>query len=76
MAFAKKCDICGKLYEEYNVAKNEKKTNGMRFLNLDYQRKYYYAHDPIDCCPECMGSIRNHIVLLKNGGCSDKKAGD
>ena len=75
MAVAKKCDICGKFYELYNVKNDSKNTNGFMFLNINDERKYY-AHDIIDCCPECMRSIRGHIDLLKNGGCSDKKVGD
>lgn len=75
MAVAKKCDICGKFYELYNVKNDSKNTNGFMFLNINDERKYF-AHDAIDCCSECMRSIRNHIDLLKNGGCSDKKAGD
>lgn len=71
MAIAKKCDICGKLYELYNIKNNENKTNGLMFLNLDDNRKYY-GHDSIDCCPECMKSIRNHIDLLRNGGLEGK----
>lgn len=75
MAFAKKCDICGKLYEEYNTTKNDRNTNGFMFINIDYKREYW-VNKAIDCCPDCMQSIRNHIDLLKNGGCSNKKDGD
>lgn len=65
MAIAKKCDICGKLYENYNVNHNDKKTNGLMFLNVDEHRKYF-ANKVIDCCPECMNSIRNHVDSLRN----------
>lgn len=75
MAIAKKCDICGKLYEVYNTKNDEENTNGFMFLNLDCERDYY-THEPIDCCPECMESIRNCIDRLKNGGLENKKAGD
>ena len=75
MAIAKKCDICGKLYEQYNTKrdkKNTKNTNGFMFLNLLYDDNYY-EHDPYDCCPECMTSIRNCINALggKKGGTDD-----
>lgn len=64
MASAKKCDICGKLYEVYNDRKDADKVNGLRFLNIDANSKYW-SHDMIDCCPECMQSIKNHIESLK-----------
>ena len=35
MALAKKCDVCGKLYERYNEANNIKDVNGIMFLNID-----------------------------------------
>lgn len=64
MAIAKKCDICGKLYEEYNTKRDKKNTNGFMFLNL-LDNQNYYDHDPYDCCPECMTSIRNHVNALR-----------
>ena len=66
MAIAKKCDICGKLYEIYNAKNDAKHTNGIMFLNIDRHNKYY-AHDTIDCCPECHESIKQHIETLRNG---------
>lgn len=62
MAFAKKCDRCGKLYEEYNTEKNDKKINGIMTLNLDFQRKYY-AHTPFDLCPECTDSFNKWLEM-------------
>ena len=50
MAIAKKCDICGKLYEEYNTKRDKKNTNGFMFLNL-LDNQNYFEHDPYDCCP-------------------------
>ena len=35
MAIAKKCDICGKYYELYNVARNASKPNGFMVVNID-----------------------------------------
>lgn len=66
MAAAKECDIYGKLYKEYNIANNENKPNGFMFLNIDNNGQYY-AHKAIDCCPECMESIRNFVNKLKKG---------
>ena len=65
MAFAKKCDICGKLHELYNVKHDKDKTNGLVFVNIDSKRSYF-TNDVLDCCPECMQSIRNHVESLKS----------
>ena len=64
MAAAKRCDICGKLYELYNVKRDSEKVNGLMFLNLDEINKYF-THEAIDCCPECIKSIKDHIESLK-----------
>lgn len=53
MAYAKKCDRCGKLYEQYNSKNDRKNPNGTMILNLDVQRKYY-SHGAMDLCPDCM----------------------
>lgn len=67
MAIAKKCDICGKLYELYNTRNDGDHTNGLMLLNIDYDNKYW-SHGKIDCCPECMESIRKHIQSLREEG--------
>lgn len=64
MATAKKCDICGVLYELYNTRNDMKNVNGIMFLNIDAERKYF-SHKAIDCCPTCIQSIENHIKTLK-----------
>lgn len=64
MAIAKKCDICGKYYELYNVARNASKPNGFMVVNID-SKEQYFSHDALDCCPECMDSILAHIESLK-----------
>ena len=57
MSAAKKCDRCGKLYEEYNTKNNEKDANGIRFLNIN--SKYgNYVHGSRDLCPECMEELK------------------
>lgn len=64
MAAAKKCDICGKLYEEYNVSSSKTKFNGFMFLNIDSKGKYY-EHPVIDCCPECMKKLQDCLEEMK-----------
>lgn len=71
MSLAKKCDICGKLYEEYNVLEDSKKVNGIMFLNIDCHMKYY-SGKAIDCCASCMKSIRSHIETLKYPVCQER----
>lgn len=70
MAFAKKCDICGFLYEGYNEKDSEKNPNGFMFVNLDSIGKYY-AHNAKDCCPNCMKSILAYIKTLKGEKTND-----
>ena len=56
MALPKKCDRCGKLYEEYNTKNDGKKINGILLLNIDCNEKYY-LHGPFDLCPDCKDSF-------------------
>lgn len=62
MAFAKKCDRCGKLYEPYNVKKNVERCNGILTLNIDEYRKYY-DNKLYDLCPECMETLHNWLNI-------------
>lgn len=63
MSLAKKCDICGRLYEAYNVKCDSENVNGYVLLNIDTNLKYF-AHKTVDCCPKCMDSIKAHIKEL------------
>lgn len=63
MAFAKKCDRCGKLYEEYNIKNDSKNINGIQTLNIDYKRKFY-SHKPFDLCPECKDSFEKWLLNI------------
>ena len=66
MANAKKCDICGSLYENYNSKPDAVKSNGIMFLNVrdfgDYSESRKY-----DCCPECMDTIKHFVESLRKG---------
>lgn len=57
MALARKCDVCGVLYEEYKDS-NER-------IGLCSGRDWM-GHRCIDLCPDCFTSIRNHIKELKD----------
>ena len=64
MAIAKKCDICGKLYERYNELEDQNKPNRFRLIAL-MRTKKYYVYKVTDCCPDCMESILQHIERLR-----------
>lgn len=64
MALAKKCDICGKLYETYNFRKNQNKPSGIMLVNVCTDGDYFQG-DVIDCCPDCMNAINEVIKNLK-----------
>ena len=67
MAAARQCDICGNMYSLYNAKNDENKTNGVMFVNIDKDDRYW-SHKVKDCCPECMDSIKAHIDMLKRKG--------
>lgn len=64
MACAKKCDRCGKLYEQYSSKNDRKNPNEIMVLNLDAQRKYY-SHGAIDLCPGCMKEFQDWMEEVK-----------
>lgn len=63
MSLARKCDLCGKFHDIYNVKQSQTSHNAIRFMNIDKRDKYFET-EPIDCCPECMHSIKLHIEKL------------
>lgn len=71
MAKAKllKCDICGVVYEPYNTKRDRKRPNFIRFGSAewddDFDEPLTNGYGRIDCCPECMVNIQNHIEYLK-----------
>lgn len=60
MFSTKKCYRCGKFYDEYNSAKDDKNINGIMTLNLD-MLDYYYAHKPLNLCPNCKDSFEKWL---------------
>lgn len=64
MAAARKCDICGKFYEPYNNVRDPGKPNGIRFLNIASDTTFW-DHEKLDCCPECIDSIKTHLENIK-----------
>lgn len=55
---AKKCDICGKLYELYDMSSNKEKFNAIIPINIDGNGKYW-THSHIDLCPQCRDAIKS-----------------
>lgn len=64
MACAKKCDRCGKLYEQYNSKNDRKNPNGIMVLNLD-SRGRYFTHNALDLCPDCMKEFQDWLREVK-----------
>lgn len=63
MSIAKKCDVCGKLYEPYNTSNTKDNPNGIMFLNIDNAQKYF-SHKAMDCCPDCISKIKKMLKML------------
>ena len=57
---AKKCDRCGKFYEQYNVKSDSKNINGLCTMNID-SRQRYYSHELIDLCQDCSTELINWL---------------
>ena len=74
MAVAKKCDLCGALYEyEPDKKKPAESINGIALVH-NYTNSNYYIYDRLDCCPDCMHSIQVTIELLKKKGEENEKS--
>lgn len=57
---AKKCDRCGKLYEQYNVKSDSKNINGLCTMNID-SKQCYCSHGTIDLCQDCSTKLINWL---------------
>lgn len=71
MSLAKKCDICGKYYEDYSMVFKNEKINAFVFVETDEECRYNCSKDATDCCPECLSSITHHIRMLETKHSSD-----
>lgn len=74
MSLAKKCDICGKYYEDYSIVFKNEKINAFVFVETDEECRYNCSKDATDCCPECLSSITHHIRMLETKHSSDSKS--
>lgn len=62
MALAKKCDICGKLFEHYE--RKNGGINGISFIHNSYIGNQYKTVTAMDACPGCLESIYTHLKKL------------
>ena len=66
MALARKCDICGVLYESYETSiEGIGECNGIAFIHFGLYEFDKYVQKSMDCCPKCFRSIQEHIKKLK-----------
>ena len=76
MAVAKKCDLCGALYEykKKSECNTDESANGIALVHNYYDSINYFIYDRLDCCPDCMHSIQVTIKLLKEKGEENEKS--
>lgn len=65
MANAKKCDICGKLYDRYNYEPGSNEPNTIVFKSEDSRGEYWSVGLNFDCCPECLQVFRGTLYNLR-----------
>lgn len=53
-----KCDLCGKFYDQYNTKQSQTSHNSLRFVSVNRINRTCFESDIIDCCPECMKTIK------------------
>lgn len=67
---ARKCDRCGKLYEQYEGKTNYRElsgANGVKLIDVYMSDNGYDNRKRYDLCPECMAKL----VAFLNGGNHD-----
>lgn len=65
MSLAKKCDLCGNLYEDYTINVEDNAVNAFVLVCTDDEDRWSNVKEAIDCCPQCMRSIVRHIRSLQ-----------
>lgn len=68
MTIALKCDLCGKLFEQYRCSKEERgKPNCIGFFNSVISAdSSIISLDTITCCSECMQAIECTVDSCKH----------
>lgn len=65
MSLARKCDICGKFYENYGKSNMGNLFNEPNTIEFIYAGHSDMRLNRYDCCPACMGEITRVINNLK-----------
>ena len=65
MANAKKCDVCGRYYDLYNVEKRMKgeEPNSIILARTDREGIMHSIYK-FELCPDCLSAIRNYMDML------------
>lgn len=65
MSLARKCDVCGKLYEQYSTI-SKGKPNGIMLIRwCRNSSSNYDSINGFDLCPSCMKRINDLLMSIK-----------
>lgn len=68
MALARKCDICGRLYENYSteIRNASGKVNGVSYIHKSLNSSQLTNCKSMDCCHSCFNAIVSFIEDMKD----------
>lgn len=58
---AKKCDACGKLYENYGTRGNHKRANGIMLIHNKFNS--HLSLGVLDLCEGCMEKVKDFLNI-------------
>ena len=61
MALARKCDRCGKLYEQYPSNNENNVWNGVALVRRTMNNGFCDSDRPMDLCPVCMITLEKYL---------------
>ena len=67
MGIARKCDVCGKLYEPYNTGAMDEGYNTLMICKRTKGSDFYQDKLIKDLCPDCMNAVVDLIDRLERG---------
>lgn len=77
MSIAKKCDICGKLYDPYSIPINsddgDLDVNGLAIVHINEEGEYGAPDEACDCCEDCLRQILDLMDHLEYEGKRNRK---
>lgn len=65
MSLARKCDVCGTLYEQYCVGSKDKPNGIMLVRWYPNSSSSYDSIDGFDLCPSCMQRVNDLLMSIK-----------